>query len=242
MTEKLYMPVSLLLSALILSGTIFFVGADMSKNMTGLAVAINSAPSAPANNGGTINTAPTQPAPTQPSGAPVDRARLEAGGNVLQEGSNAPVTIVEYSDFECPFCGRAAPTVNGVLQKYGNKIKLVYKHFPLSFHPNAKPAALASECAAEQGKFGEYHDKLFENQTALSAANLKQYAVDLGLNVEQFNQCLDTAEYSSKVDAQFAEGSQFGVSGTPTFFINGQKLVGAQPTESFEAVIDPLLP
>lgn len=243
MSEKLYLPVSILLSSLIIAGAVFMVGADIGNKVSGLTIA---APSGGTGNtgtttgsnptGGTIQTNPTPPA------AAVDmEALLEDSHVIYGDPVTAKVKIVEFSDFECPFCGSAAPTVKAITEKYGEDVSVSYAHFPLSFHPSARPAALASECAAEQGKFPQYHDKLFANQQSLSTASLKQYAVDLGLNAEQFNGCLDSQKYGSEVDADFALGSQSGVSGTPTFFINGQKLVGAQPQANFEAVIDGLL-
>ena len=164
----------------------------------------------------------------------------QVGGptGAIVTGGADKITIVEFSDFECPFCGRAAPTVKQVLDTYGDKVELVYKHFPLSFHPNAQKAGEASECAKDQGKFQEYHDTLFQNQQALGVDNLKQYADDLGLNTNKFNDCLDSGDKTDLVKADFAEGSSKGVSGTPTFFINGEQLVGAQPFTAFKEIID----
>ncbi len=157
----------------------------------------------------------------------------------VKTGGTSKVVIEEFSDFECPFCGRAFPTVDRILDEYGDQVEFVYKHFPLtSIHPRAQKAGEASECARDQGKFKEYHDKLFQNQRALEITNLKQYAADLGLNTDKFNSCLDNSDKASVVNNDLAEGRQRGVTGTPTFFINGQKLVGAQPFENFKAVID----
>jgi len=163
------------------------------------------------------------------------------GGGVtgaIPVGGVDKITIIEYSDFECPFSSRAAPTVKQVLSTYGNKVELVYKHFPLSFHPNAQKAAEAAECAKDQAKFQEYHDILFANQQALSVDNLKKYAADLGLNTNKFNTCLDSGEKTALVQADFNEGKGKGVSGTPTFFIGDQQLVGAQPFDAFKQIID----
>jgi len=163
---------------------------------------------------------------------------VEGPTGAIVTGGADKITIVEFSDFECPFCGRAAPTVKQVLATYGDKVELVYKHFPLNFHPNAQKAAEASECAKDQGKFQEYHDILFQNQRALGIDNLKQYADNLGLNTNTFNNCLDSDEKADLVKADFQEGSSKGVTGTPTFFINGEQLVGAQPFEAFKEIID----
>ncbi|EKE06013.1 MAG: hypothetical protein ACD_19C00120G0002 [uncultured bacterium] len=119
---------------------------------------------------------------------------------------------------------------------------MVYKYFPLSFHPNAQKAAEAAECASEQGKFWEYHDTLFDNQqNGFSITNFKQWAKDLNLNTSKFNDCLDTGKYASKVQADEADGQNRGVNGTPATFVNGQLISGAVPYESFKSVIDQLL-
>lgn len=155
-----------------------------------------------------------------------------------QGPANAPVEIIEFSDFQCPYCEAAFPTVKKVLGAYGDRIHFVYRHFPLTMHPQARPAAEASQCAAEQGKFWQYHDALFVNQSRLSDADLKQRAVDLGLNASQFNACVDSRKYQKEVDVDLKAGEEAGVDGTPAFFINGRLLSGAQPYEAFKQVID----
>ena len=121
---------------------------------------------------------------------------------------NAPITLVEFSDFECPFCERHFLTLNKILDDYKGKVRLVYKHFPLGFHPNAQKAAEASERTDEQGKFWEYHDKLFESQQiGYSVENFKKWAKDLNLNVAKFNDCLDSGKYTQKVQADYQEGA-----------------------------------
>jgi protein-disulfide isomerase len=152
--------------------------------------------------------------------------------------ANAPVEIIEFSDFQCPFCERAFPVVGQVLSTYGDKIHFVYRHYPLTMHPQARPAAEASQCAAEQGKFWEYHDQLFQNQSRLSDPDLKQHAAQLGLNTAQFNTCVDSHKYKSLVDADIHAGDEAGVNGTPAFFINGRVLSGAQPYSAFKRIID----
>lgn len=151
---------------------------------------------------------------------------------------DAKVTIIEYSDFECPFCGKAQPTLKQVKDTYGDQVEIVFKHFPLSFHAKAQKASEASECARDQGMFWEYHDVLFTKQTALDVDLLKQYAVDLGMDATAFNACLDSDEKAAVVAAAFEEGKAAGVTGTPAFFINGKKLVGAQPFSEFKKIID----
>lgn len=156
----------------------------------------------------------------------------------IRGGKNAQVKLVEYSDFQCPFCARAHPTLQQILQEYGDKVSLEYRHYPLNFHPFAQKAAEASECAAEQGKFWQFHDYIFEHQAELSLAALPQWADTLGLNTRKFKACLDSSKYASKVQAQFQEGSAKGVDGTPNTFVNGQPVVGAQPYEAFKQIID----
>lgn len=154
---------------------------------------------------------------------------------------NASVTIIEFSDFQCPFCTKAEPVISQILENYKGKVRFVYRDFPLSFHQYAQKAAEASECADEQGKFWKYHDTLFEKQSEWSSegvAKLKEYAADLGLNAEQFNKCLDSGKYASEVQKDFTDGQEAGVSGTPAFFINGKALVGAQPFEAFQQIIE----
>lgn len=151
---------------------------------------------------------------------------------------DARVTIVEFSDFECPYCGAAHDTVEQVMNTYAGKVRLVYRQFPLSFHPHAAKAAEASLCAADQGKFWEYHDVLFKNQKKLEPADLKAHATEVGMDGQKFGQCLDSGDKKKAVDADQAAGLAAGVGGTPAFFINGIFLNGAQPIDEFKKVID----
>ena len=164
--------------------------------------------------------------------------------------ADAPVTIVEFSDFQCPYCSRAANTVAEILEKYPNDVKFVFQHFPLGFHPWAKPAAIASECAALQNgeAFWSLHDKYFEHQKSLTPGNVieksKEYLADAQIDLEKWADCADnkdSAEYkaaSAAVDAAMAAGKKHGVTGTPGFFINGHFLNGAQPLAAFEPLIE----
>jgi protein-disulfide isomerase len=152
--------------------------------------------------------------------------------------ASAPIEMIEFSDFQCPYCQRAHPTVRKVLEAYGERIRLVYRHYPLPNHPNARPAAEAAQCANEQGKFWPYHDRLFATPNKLRDADLKQTAVELGLESTRFNQCVDSHKYKAAVDSDLKAGEDAGVSGTPAFFINGRELSGAQPFEAFKRVID----
>lgn len=152
--------------------------------------------------------------------------------------ANAPITIVEYSDFQCPFCARVNPTLERVVQTYGDKVRIVFKDYPLPNHAEAPKAAEAAHCAGEQGKFWEMHDRLFANQQALQLPMLKQQATALGLNMSAFTECLDSGKHASRVAANMKAAEALGVSSTPTLYVNGRPIIGAQPFEVFQAVID----
>jgi protein-disulfide isomerase len=152
---------------------------------------------------------------------------------------SAPITIVEFSDFQCSYCKRVLNVLNEVLERYPDKVKLAFRDFPiLNIHPHAQKAAEAAHCAAEQGKFWEYHDLLFEKQDAIPTTNFAEHAKVLGLEVTTFQACIDSQKYKEKVERNYADGVKAGVSGTPAFFVNGRPLSGAQPLEAFKAVID----
>ncbi len=192
---------------------------------------------------------PAQPAANAQAKAPIAAPAGAPAKVVLQKISipetapsigpaDAKVTIVEWSDFQCPFCSRAKGTVDQVREQYGNDVRVVFRHQPLPFHPQAQIAAEASMAAHEQGKFWEYHDKLFANAKALMRTDLERYAQELGLDMAKFKAALDTGKYKAVVQADAAEGARVGANGTPTFFINGRKLVGAQPVDAFKREID----
>lgn len=188
----------------------------------------------PAGDGNAVAAAPTA--------VPVQN--VELGDSPAWGPTDAKVTIVEFSDFQCPFCERfKTQTYSRIREKYGNQIRFVFKHFPLSqIHPEALAAAAASECAREQGKFWEYHDILFQNQQNLTRTGLMAYAQQAGIsNVADFGQCVDTLKYRDRVEKDFNAGIGYSVSGTPTFFINGQYLAGALPFENFAQAIDAAL-
>jgi protein-disulfide isomerase len=166
------------------------------------------------------------------------REKIGVKGSQAKGPASAPIEIVEFSDFQCPFCLRAYPTVAEVLNAYGDKVRLVYRHYPLPSHPNARPAAEASECAAEQGQFWPYYERLFADQTKLTDQGLKDSASTLKLDMSKFNACVDSRKYKDRVELDIKEGNDAGVSGTPAFFINGRMLSGAQPLEAFKRIID----
>jgi protein-disulfide isomerase len=179
---------------------------------------------------------------TAQAAAPGEEQKFEvqAGGSPAMGAKNAPVTIVEWSDFQCPFCGRVEPTLKQVMTSYGNKVRIVWKNQPLSFHPNAMPAAEAAMAAYEQGndKFWAMHGKLFEKQNELSPAYYEQVAREIGLDMGKWKASVASHKAQASIQADMAAGNAVGANGTPTFFINGRKLVGAMPFESFKQIID----
>ena len=166
------------------------------------------------------------------------RLPIETADAPIRGNPKAPVTVVEFSDFQCPFCARARPTVNRIREVYGDRVRIVYRHFPLDFHPQAPKAGEAAACAGEQGKFWEMHDRLFANQAKLRPADLKEHAVAVGLDAAAFAQCLESGRETARVRKDAEEAARYGVTGTPAFFVNGRPVIGAQPYEAFAVVID----
>jgi protein-disulfide isomerase len=152
-------------------------------------------------------------------------------------GPNAPITMIEFSDYECPFCKKADVTVQEVMKTYGDKVRLVHRDFPLPFHAQALPAAEAARCAEAQGKFWEYHAKLFASPD-LSPEKLQALATEVGLDRPKFDECVAKQQFKGGIDKDVTDGTDAGVTGTPAFFINGRMLSGAQPFEKFKEVID----
>ena len=152
--------------------------------------------------------------------------------------AKAPITIVEFADFECGYCARAGEVVQEVMAKYPGKIRLVYRDFPLGFHRNAVPAAVAARCAGEQGKYWPMHDGLFAASSGLGDETYARLATELKLDADKFGKCMGNPAVAAAVQADQAAGAQAGVSGTPAFFINGIPLSGARPIEDFTAIID----
>lgn len=151
---------------------------------------------------------------------------------------NAQITIVQFAEYQCPYCGRANESVEQVMKEYEGKVKMVYRDFPLSFHQRAIPAAVAANCAGEQDKYWEMHEVLMDNQGALEDANLVSYAQGLQLDMGKWNTCRDDPAQVAEVQKDMQDGAKAGVSGTPAFFINGIMLSGAQPFSAFKDIID----
>jgi predicted DsbA family dithiol-disulfide isomerase len=167
------------------------------------------------------------------------RSPIATAGFPSKGPANAAVTIVEFSDFECPYCGGLFPTLKQVEKNYPQQVRIVYRQFPLNnIHPYAQKAAEASLCANDQQKFWEFHDSMFANQRELSIADLKQRALDLKLDAQLFNQCLDSARHAAAIQADIQEGARNGVTGTPALFINGRLLSGNQPYAEIQDVIE----
>ncbi|HZS37074.1 MAG TPA: thioredoxin domain-containing protein, partial [Polyangia bacterium] len=168
----------------------------------------------------------------------IDRYNVPLGNAPKKGGDKAKVTIVEFSDFQCPFCSRVEPTVDQLMKTYGRDLRVVWKNNPLPFHQNAMPAAQLAMAAAEKGKFWEMHDKLFANQQKLDRQSLEQYAKELGLDEGKIKEALDQNKYAAQIKSDQDEAAKYGARGTPAFFINGRPLSGAQPFDAFKKVVD----
>lgn len=200
--------------------------------------------------GATGNAGPAAAGQQAAAGAAADVSAADLADDDAALGNpDAPVTIVEFSDFQCPFCRRFwKETLSQIKREYlaTGKAKFIYRDFPLSqIHPGAMPAAQAAECAREQDKFWEMHDVIFEEQEKrgqgtvdLAAEDVKKWAAMIGLNAASFNQCLDSGKYKQEVEKDLADGASAGVTGTPATFINGRLITGAQPFAAFKTVID----
>ncbi len=177
-------------------------------------------------------------APTPAARPELPTQNVEVGNAPSRGAADAPVTLVAFSDFECPFCARVVPTLKALETEYGGKLRVAFKHQPLAQHPNARTAALAAMAAHEQGRFWEFHDVLFANQRKLDRASLEDYARQVGLDVGRFKAALDSRQHDAHVSADMAEALRVGATGTPTFFINGRPVVGARPIDHFRRIID----
>jgi len=234
--EKLKSTNKTLIVALIIAA--FFLGSLTNKVST---LEKNSSP--------TIAPEVTKQA-VNPTAVSAQKTKPITDSDHIRGNKNAKVTLLEYSDFECPFCKSFHPTVQTIMKTYGDKIRLAYRHFPLTFHANAQKEAEASECIAELGgndSFWKYVDTIFErttsNGTGFALDKLGPLASELGVNQTQFQNCLDSGKYEKLVKGQIADGTAAGVGGTPSTFVindkgNSQLIVGAQPIETFKTAID----
>jgi protein-disulfide isomerase len=186
------------------------------------------------------NAPPPAPAPTRRRTGPDPNKihQVEIDGSPVRGAADGKVTIVEFSDFQCPYCGRVDPTLDRLLEEYPDDVRIVYKHLPLSFHANALPAAKAAVAAGMQGKFWEMHDALFANQKQLGEEKYLELARELGLDVEKFQADYKSAAVATEVAQDMNEARRLGVTGTPGFFVNGRFSSGAKPYESFKAMVE----
>lgn len=167
------------------------------------------------------------------------RVAVSIDGAPVRGAAEAPVTVVEFSDFHCPFCKRAQTTLTQILERYPGKVRHVYRDFPVEgLHPQARQAAEAARCAHDQGKFWDYHDMLFTNSPRAAPDDLRRYAEQVGLDVPTFERCVSTGAHRATVQRDLEEGARLGVTGTPAFFVNGRLLSGAQPLDAFAGVIE----
>ncbi|MEC9466620.1 MAG: DsbA family protein, partial [Myxococcota bacterium] len=166
------------------------------------------------------------------------RRSVRAGTAPITGPQNAPITIVEFADFECPYCSQGHELLRQLRKLYPDKVKVVFRHFPLPQHQNARPAAEASYCAHQQGLFWQYHDLLFDHTNALGPSSLQGYAEKVGLDMNAFNACLASEAPKAAVRADEAAGREFGVDGTPSIYVNGIKLIGLLPLPLIRVIID----
>ncbi len=166
------------------------------------------------------------------------RVEVSADDDPSKGPEDAPVTIIEFADFQCGYCSRSRQTTSKILETYGDQVRFVYRDFPIQKHPRAQFMAMAANCAGDQGKYWEYYDLLFDNQRKTSDDDLKAHAATLQLDAAAFAECYDSKKHEEEVNKDLEDGAAVGVSGTPAFFINGRMVTGAQPFEAFAQVID----
>ncbi len=216
-------------------GASFFIGSSLERTTTELAAVTDALEELELAGGG---DAPGRP-PSRPARPDRDKDYdVEIGDAPVKGPEDALVTIVEWSDFQCPFCNRVAPTLARIEEEYGDEVRIVFKHMPLSMHPQAPQAHAASEAAHRQGRFWEMHDRIFANQRDLSVATLESHARAIGLDMDQYAKDVADASVKARIDEDMKQAASLNVTGTPSFFINGRFLSGAQPFENFKRAID----
>lgn len=182
------------------------------------------------------SAAPAAARPGRPD--PTRIYSVKIGDAPRKGGENAKVSIVEFSDFQCPYCSRVTPTLKQIEKEYGSQVQIAFKHLPLSMHAKAPAAHAAAQAAHEQGKFWEMHDLIFANQKEMSPEKYEQYAAEMGLDLARFKKDVASPSIKKKVEADSAEAASLGITGTPAFLVNGRYLSGAQPFANFKRVID----
>jgi len=221
---------SVIAGALLIQSSVDEVGMELAVLSTNV-TKLNQAAAAPAAAAAAASARPGRPDPSE-------RYTVNTKGSPARGPESAPVTLVEFSDFQCPYCSRVTPTLDQIKEEYGDKVRVVFKHLPLRIHSKAPAAHAAAEAAHRQGKFWEMHDKIFANQREMSPEKYEEYAVEIGLDVDQFKRDVADDAVKSRVDADANEAATLGVSGTPGFFINGRFMSGARPFNSFKSIID----
>jgi len=179
-----------------------------------------------------------RPTPSHPREDPDKIHDVPVGDAPTLGGPNAAVTIAVFTDYQCPYCGRLEPTLEQINDKYGSRVQIAWKHLPLPFHKRALPAARAAVAAQRQGRFYEYHRKLFDNHRKLEDSDLERYAREIGLDIRRFRRDLDSGSVDAAVESDQGLAGRIGARGTPTSYVNGRKVSGAQPFESFRKLID----
>jgi protein-disulfide isomerase len=169
---------------------------------------------------------------------PGRRYKVDTEGAPSKGAKNPKIAIVEFSDFQCPFCSRVEPTLKEIEKNYGDRVEIVFKHLPLRIHPKAPAAHAAAEAAHQQGKFWEMHDLIFANQREMSPEKYEEYAAQIGLDTDKFKKDVASASVKKRIDSDAAEAASLGITGTPAFLVNGRYLSGAQPYEAFKRLID----
>lgn len=227
---------ALLISLSIIGGS-FFVASSLDRATQQLEVATGKLDGLQVAGG-----RPRGPRPERPQRPDPGREyEVEIGEAPTLGDDDAAVTIVEWSDFQCPFCKRVTPTIEQIQDEYGDQVRFVFKHMPLSIHPQAPGAHAAAEAAHRQGRFWEMHDLIFENQRDLDPATFERYAEALELDMDQFRNDVEAAEIKRRIAEDMQQAQTLGVTGTPSFFINGRFLSGAQPFANFKRYIDEAL-
>ncbi len=170
--------------------------------------------------------------------APRVEVTIPAGEPEMGAGAGAPITIVEFSDYQCPYCKRAFPEIDKLMAEYGDRVRLVYRDYPLENHDKARPAAVAARCAGDQGKYWEYHENMMTTAGSLDRSDLLTRGEKVGLDATAFTLCLDSGTHDAAVETAFTDGAALGVSGTPTLFVNGRMMVGVVPYAALKAIVD----
>jgi protein-disulfide isomerase len=220
---------ALLIGSFVLAGAIDRVTAQLADATAKLGTALADTKNA---------LAAARPAEARRGPDPNRRYTVNVTGSPSLGPADAKVTIVEFSDFQCPFCARVGPTLEQIRKTYPDQVRVVFKHLPLDMHAKAPPAHAAAEAAARQGKFWEMHDKIFADQPNMAPEKYAEYAAQLGLDVAKFEKDRVSAEVKARIDADKREAAQLGATGTPSFYVNGKYTSGAKPFEAFKEMID----